>query len=124
MAKYRWKFSNGPLTKKRLAARSLPRQKEKRKLPCLSPNPRRKVFENSRHVRARGNSTKEKRKDRKKKSGKRGSAGEREQKEIKERRRSIFLWTVEQPPCDYPGRGAYMSNLYSARSSVSKFEST
>lgn len=91
---------------------------------CSSPNPRRKVFENSRHVRARGNSTKEKRKDRKKESGKRGSAGEREQKEIKERRRSIFLWTVEQPPCDYPGRGAYMSNLYSARSSVSKFEST
>mgnify|MGYP004573109321 CR=1 FL=1 len=48
----------------------------------------------------------------------------REQKEIKERRRNIFLWTMEQPPCDYPGRGAYMSNLYSARSSVSKFEST
>lgn len=50
---------------------------------------------------------------------------EREQKEIRRsRRRGIFLWTVEQPPCDYPGRGAYMSNLYSARSSVSKFEST
>ena len=54
-----------------------------------------------------------------------GGEREREQKEIRRsRRRGIFLWTVEQPPCDYPGRGAYMSNLYSARSSVSKFEST
>ena len=46
------------------------------------------------------------------------------EKEGKKYRPHIFLWTTKQPPCDYPGRGAYMSNLYSARSSVSKFEST
>ena len=94
-----------------------------RQAGCHVSQGRGKVFENSRRVFA-GDTKGEERRGREREED-RWREREREQKEIRRsRRRGIFLWTVEQPPCDYPGRGAYMSNLYSARSSVSKFEST
>lgn len=34
-----------------------------------------------------------------------GETGKRKQRSV---RRGIFLWTVEQPPCDYPGRGGHI----------------